>query len=240
MNYKRALLKLSGECLIPKGKDSGLDLESADWIASEIKQASRVGAQIAIVIGGGNIVRGAKASKAVSIDQSTADAMGMLATAVNSLALKAAIEKQGLEAAAMCAFPVGNFLETYSAAKARHHMEKKRIVILAGGTGSPYFTTDTGAALRAVEIKADILLKGTKVDGVYDSDPMKNKSAKRFDELSYDEVIARKLEVMDLTAITLCRENKMPLMVFDAFKKGNLAKVFEGERIGTVVYGRTH
>ena len=235
--YKRALLKLSGECLKPEGKSSGVDFKSAHWLAQEIALASKSGVELAVVIGGGNIIRGAKLAEEQKVDQTTTDAMGMLATGINVLALKAALENIGCQTIAMCAFPVGSYLEAYSGSKAKRYLSEKKIVLLAGGTGWPYFSTDSGAALRSLEINSDALLKGTKVDGVYDADPQKDKKAKRFESLTYDEIIEKKLGVMDLTAVTMCREHKLPLVVFDTFKDGNLARVVKGEEIGTVVYG---
>ncbi|MHB9154057.1 MAG: UMP kinase [Endomicrobiales bacterium] len=230
MKFKRVLLKLSGETLAPEG-GTGISQESLAGVVSEIKDACRSKAQVAVVIGAGNIWRGA--GKAV--DRVTADYMGMLATLMNSLALRDALESGGLKARVLTALDVPKVAETYVRDRALEHLEKGRIVILAGGTGNPYFTTDTTAALRAAELKADVLLKATQVDGVYSDDPKKNPAAKRYASLTFDEAIQKRLKIMDIAAFSLCRENAVPVIVFDFHKKGNLKKVFSGVTIGTTV-----
>jgi len=233
MKYKRVLLKLSGEAI--SGEDHfGIKPETVTELAKEIKDVASLGVQIAIVIGGGNIFRGLSDS-AKDMDRSTADYMGMLATVINSLALQDALEHQGTPTRVMTAFPMQSIGEPYIRRRALRHLEKGRIVIFAGGTGNPYFSTDTAASLRAMEIHTDVILKGTKVDGVYDSDPVKNPKAVKFDKLSYLEVLKHGLKVMDATSISMCMDNNMPVVVFDLFNKGNLKKVAQGEKIGTMV-----
>ncbi|MEM7400988.1 MAG: UMP kinase [Pseudomonadota bacterium] len=233
--YKRVLLKLSGEALMGQ-YDYGIDPEIIARIGKEIAHVSELGVQVAIVIGGGNIFRGAGLAQA-GMDRVTADQMGMLATVMNSLALQDALEKLGLYCRVMSAVKINQVCEDYIRRRAVRHLEKGRIVVFAAGTGNPYFTTDSAASLRASEINADIMLKATKVDGVYDDDPHKNPNAKRYDKLNYDDAIQQKLAVMDATALVLCRDNKIPLRVFNLFSEGDLTKIIQGENIGTEVTG---
>ena len=232
--YKKILLKLSGESLMGH-QGYGIDAERLNSYASQIAELSNAGVQIAIVIGGGNIFRGLSGA-AKGFDRVKGDQMGMLATVINSLALSSALESIGKSARVLTAtgmFPIG---EHYSPARALETLAEGRIAIIAGGTGNPFFTTDTAAALRAVEIKADVMLKGTRVDGIYTADPEKDPNAVKFDKISYDEIYNRGLRIMDLTATTLCRENGMKIVVFDMDTPGNLAKVLAGDKIGTLVY----
>jgi uridylate kinase len=231
--YKRILLKLSGEALLG-GEDYGIDPVIIHRIASEIAEVSRLGVEIAVVIGGGNIFRGAGLAQS-GIDRVTADHMGMLATVMNCLALQDALESVGVDARVMSAISVHDVCEDYIRRRAVRHLEKGRVVICAGGTGNPFFTTDTAAALRAIEVGADIVLKATKVDGVYSADPVTDPSAQRYENLDYDSVIASKLGVMDANAIVLCRDQHMPIRVFNVFGEGNLLSIVEGEAIGTLV-----
>ncbi len=231
--YKRILLKLSGEALLGK-QATGVDPDVANYIADEIKSLSDLKIQIGIVIGGGNIFRGIEAS-AKGMDRTTADYMGMLATVINSLALQSALEMRGLPTRVQSAIEIRAIAEPFIQRKAVRHMEKGRIVIFAGGTGNPYFSTDTAASLRAMEIRADVIMKATKVDGVYDADPVKNKSAVMFKKISYIDVLTKNLKVMDSTAITLCRDNSLPIIVFNLQKKGNIRNVICGKKIGTYV-----
>jgi len=232
-SYQRILLKLSGEALLG-GEDYGIDPVIIGRIAREIQEVLDTGVQIAIVIGGGNIFRGAGLAQS-GIDRVTGDHMGMLATVMNSLALQDAMEKVGVDARVMSAVSVHDVCEDYIRRRATRHLEKGRVVIIAGGTGNPFFTTDTAAALRAIEIGADIVLKATKVDGVYSADPNLVKDAKLFDNLNYDQVIEGKLGVMDANAIVLCRDQGMPIRVFNVFGSGNLMKIVKGEKVGTLV-----
>ncbi|MCM8814189.1 MAG: UMP kinase [Candidatus Omnitrophica bacterium] len=232
--YQRILLKLSGEALQDSRKGYGIEPEVLLTIAEQLKEIKTLGLGIAVVVGGGNIFRAAS-SIGRAIDRSTADYMGMLATVINSLALQDALEKLGVHTRVQTAIDMQKLCEPYIRRRAVRHLEKGRIIIFAAGTGNPYFTTDTAAALRAVEIGADVIMKATKVDGVYSADPKKDKDATRFSELNYSEVLNQNLQVMDQTAVTLCKENAMPIIVFDLFKKGNLKKVVLGERIGTLV-----
>ena len=231
--YSRILLKLSGEALLGS-EDYGIDPKIIHRIASEIGEVLRSGIQMAVVIGGGNIFRGAGLAQS-GIDRVTGDHMGMLATVMNSLALQDALESIGVDARVMSAVSVHDVCEDYIRRRAVRHLEKGRVVICAGGTGNPFFTTDTAAALRAIEIGADIVLKATKVDGVYSADPKRDSDAKLFDELGYDRVIESKLGVMDANAIVLCRDQGMPIRVFNVFKEGNLVRLLNGEPIGTLV-----
>ena len=231
--FHRILLKLSGEALLGK-EDYGIDPDIIHRIAVEISDVNKLGIQIAVVIGGGNIFRGAGLAES-GIDRVTGDHMGMLATVVNSLALQDALESIDADARVMSAVSVHDVCEDYIRRRAIRHLEKGRIVICAGGTGNPFFTTDTAAALRAIEIGADIVLKATKVDGVYSADPAKDPSAVRFDRLGYDQVIESKLGVMDANAIVLCRGQEMPIRVFNVFDEGNLVRIMQGEPIGTLV-----
>lgn len=231
--YQRILLKLSGEALLGE-EDYGIDPVIIGRIANEILEVRKIGVQIAIVIGGGNIFRGAGLAQS-GIDRVTGDHMGMLATLMNSLALQDSMEKAGVQARVMSAISVHDVSEDYIRRRATRHLEKGRVVIIAGGTGNPFFTTDTAAALRAIEVGANIVLKATKVDGVYSADPKVDKNAKMFETLSYDEVIEGKLGVMDTNAIVLCRDQKMPIRVFNVFGVGNLMKIVRGERVGTLI-----
>ncbi|MCE1165455.1 MAG: UMP kinase [Bacteroidetes bacterium] len=231
--FKRILLKLSGESLMGS-KSFGIDSEIVERIAGEVAEAARMKIEIGIVIGGGNIYRGLSASQQ-GVDRVTGDMMGMLATVINSLAMQNALEKRGVYTRVQSAIKMDQIAEPLLIRRAARHLEKKRVVIFASGTGEPYFTTDTAAALRAIEIKSDVIIKGTRVDGVYDSDPEKNPKAKLFRKLSYGEVLERDLRVMDLTSITLCRENRLPIVVFNMNKKGNLKKLLNGGSIGTII-----
>ena len=233
-SYQRILLKLSGEALLGD-EDYGIDPVIIGRIANEVLEVLNTGVQIAIVIGGGNIFRGAGLAQS-GIDRVTGDHMGMLATLMNSLALQDALEKLGVDARVMSAISVHDVCEDYIRRRAVRHLEKGRVAIIAGGTGNPFFTTDTAAALRAIEIGADIVLKATKVDGVYSSDPKLDDDAVLFESLGYDEVIEGKLRVMDANAIVLCRDQGMPIRVFNVFGVGNLMQVVKGEEIGTLVH----
>ena len=235
MQYKRILLKLSGESLMGS-KQFGIDADMVMLYANEIKQATDSGVQVAVVIGGGNIFRGIQAT-ANGIDRVQGDYMGMLATVINSMALQSGLEKIGVSTRLLSAIEMKEIAEPFIKRRAVRHLEKGRVVIFGAGTGNPYFTTDTAAALRATEIEADVILKGTRVDGIYDSDPEKNPKAKKFDKLSFGDALKKKLSVMDLTAFTLCQENHLPIIVFDVNKKGNLKKVLDGKKIGTIVNG---
>ena len=233
-NYKRVLLKLSGESLMGS-QHYGIDPERLGQYAEQIKAVAQSGVQVAIVIGGGNIFRGMQGA-AKGFDRVKGDQMGMLATVINSLALSSALTSIGQPASVFTAlnmYPIGEY---YSKWKAIEAMEAGKVAILSGGTGNPFFTTDTGAALRGVEVEADVMLKGTRVDGIYTADPEKDATATKFTEITYDEVYTRGLKVMDLTATALCKENKLPIIVFDMDTPGNLKKVLEGEPIGTLVY----
>lgn len=232
--YKRILLKLSGEALLG-GEDYGIDPKILDRIALEIADVINIGVEVAVVIGGGNIFRGAGLAQS-GIDRVTGDHMGMLATVMNSLALQDAFEKNGTEARVMSALAIHDVCEDYIRRRAVRHLQKGRVVICAAGTGNPFFTTDTAAALRAIEVDADILLKATKVDGIYNADPELEKQASRYESLSYDEVIEGKLRVMDANAIVLCREQEMPIRVFNVFGAGNLMKLVTGQPIGSIVH----
>ena len=233
IKYKRVLLKLSGEALAPQGS-SGIDPEAAKMISNQIKNCVQIGANLAIVIGGGNIWRG-KVGLELGMDRATADYMGMLATVMNSLALMDALENIGVTTRVQTSIEMRAIAELYIRRRALRHIEKDRVVIFAGGTGNPYFTTDTAAALRAVEINAELLIKATKVDGIYDSDPKKNPDAKKFDRLTYMDALNKQLQVMDATAISLCMENHMPLMVLNLWEEGSLRKALMGEKVGTLV-----
>lgn len=235
--YRRILLKLSGEALMGD-QQFGIDPHVLKQYSLEIKAVHELGVQIGIVIGGGNIYRGVSNSSD-NIDKVTGDHMGMLATLINALALQSALEHEGLITRLVSAIRMEVIAEPFIRRRAIRHLEKDRIVIFGAGTGNPYFTTDTAAALRAVEIEADVILKGTRVDGVYDSDPEKNPNATRFPEISYLDVLRLNLNVMDLTAITLCRENKLPILVFNMNKPGNLKRLMLGEEIGTRVLETT-
>lgn len=231
--YKRVLLKLSGEALMGD-EDYGIDPKVIHRLAAEVVEALNAGCEIAVVIGGGNIFRGAGLA-AGGMDRVTGDQMGMLATVINALAMQDAVEKLGAKARVMSAIKINDVCEDFIRRRAVRHLEKGRVVIFAAGTGSPYFTTDSGAALRAIEINADLLLKATKVDGVYDKDPKKFDDAVRFESLTYDETIARKLQVMDTAAFALARDSDLPLRIFDMDQPGVLLRILEGEPIGTLV-----
>lgn len=231
--YSSILLKLSGEAL--QGEQGyGIDNDILNRIAKEISEVSKLGVQVSIVIGGGNIYRGVSAA-AAGMDRTTADYMGMLATAINSIALQHFLEKHGLVTRVQSALELNRVAEPYIQRRALRHLEKGRVVIFAAGTGNPYFTTDTAASLRALEINADIILKATKVNGVYDKDPNKFKDAKMFKSLKYMQVLEKELEIMDSTAISLCKDNKIPICVFNLFQKNNIKKIVMGKKVGTTV-----
>jgi uridylate kinase len=233
MKYNRILLKLSGEALL--GKNSyGIDNDRLVVYAEEIKEIHKQGVEIAIVVGGGNIFRGLSGSKD-GIDRVQADYMGMLATVINGLALQNALENIDIPTRLQSAIKMESIAEPFIKRKATRHLEKGRVVIFASGTGNPYFTTDSAAVLRAIEINADVILKGTRVDGIYNEDPEKNKEAIKFDDISFEDSISKGLKIMDTTAFTLSKENKLPIIVFDMNRKGNLTKVIMGEKIGTKV-----
>ncbi len=233
--YKRVLLKLSGEALAGD-QGYGIDPQTITAIAAEIKEVIATGAQLALVIGGGNIFRGLAASSK-GMDRASADYMGMLATMINSLAMQDALEKIGVDTRVQSAIAMQEVAEPYIRRRAMRHLEKGRIVIFGAGTGNPYFTTDTAASLRAMEIGADVILKGTKVDGVYSADPKKDPTAQKYPQLTYLEVLKKGLQVMDATATSLCMDNNLPIIVFDITEYGNIKKVVCGEEIGTVVKG---
>jgi len=233
MKYKRILLKLSGESLMG-GKQFGIDHLRLSEYAEQIKEIQEMGVQVAIVIGGGNIFRGIQAEEG-GMDRVHGDYMGMLATMINSMALQSALEKLGVETRLQSAIKMEQICEPYIRRKAVRHLEKQRVVIFGAGTGNPYFTTDTAATLRAIEIEANVVLKGTRVDGIYTADPEKDKNAKKYTSISFNEVYEKGLEVMDMTAFTLCNENKLPIIIFDMNKPGNLKKIMQGEQVGTLV-----
>ncbi len=234
MKYKRILLKLSGEALMGE-KEFGIDHDRLKKYATDIKRVVDKGVEIAIVIGGGNIFRGVGNDTDDVIDRVQGDYMGMLATVINSMALQSALEKMGVTTRLQSAIKMEQICEPYIKRRAVRHLEKGRVVIFGAGTGNPYFTTDTAASLRAIEIEADVILKGTRVDGIYDADPEIHKDAVKYDTVTFDEVYEKGLKVMDLTAFTLCNENKISIIVFDMNKPGNLLKVLEGEHVGTLV-----
>ena len=233
MKYKRVLLKLSGEALMGE-KQYGIDNERLMQYGREIKLIAERGVEVAVVVGGGNIFRGIQADGSM-IDRVQGDHMGMLATVINSLSLQSALESIGLKTRLQTAIKMEQIAEPFIRRKAVRHLEKGRVVIFGAGTGNPYFTTDTAASLRAIEIEADVILKGTRVDGIYSADPEKDANAVKFDNLSFSEAISKNLNVMDMTAFTLCRENNVPIIVFDMNKPGNLNRVVEGQRVGTLV-----
>ncbi len=233
MKYKRILLKLSGEALMGN-KQFGIDNNRLMQYAEEIREIADLGAEIGIVIGGGNIFRGVQAERG-GMERTQGDYMGMLATMINSMALQAALESVGLYTRLQSAIEMKQIAEPFIKRKAVRHLEKGRIVIFGSGTGNPFFTTDSAASLRAIEIDAEVILKGTRVDGIYDQDPEKNASAKKFDTITFDEAYEKNLKVMDMTAFTLCKENELPVIVFNMNKTGNLKKVITGEEIGTLV-----
>lgn len=229
MKYKRILLKLSGEALMGEQK-FGIDPGRINQYASEIKNIADQGVEIAVVIGGGNFIRGVNVS-----DRAQGDYMGMLSTVINSMALQSALEEINVYTRLLSAIKMEEICEPYIRRRAIRHLEKGRVVILGAGTGNPYFTTDTAASLRAIELEADVILKGTRVDGIYSADPEKDKNATRYDTITFNEVYEKGLNIMDLTAFTLCNENKLPVIVFDMNKPGNLGKVIAGEQVGTLV-----
>ncbi|MDP2924074.1 MAG: UMP kinase [Candidatus Omnitrophota bacterium] len=232
--YKRILLKLSGEAFLGK-QSHGIDTSVCAHLAKQIKEVVNLGVETAIVLGGGNIFRGAQRSKDFEMERTVADYMGMLATVLNGMALQNALENQGVPTRVMTAIDMHQIAEPYIRRRAIRHLEKKRVVIFVAGTGNPYFTTDTAAALRSVEINVDVLLKGTKVNGVYSSDPLKDKDAVFFKRLTYKEIINQDLRIMDSTAITLCMENKLPIIVFNSMKEGNLRNMVLGKDLGTLI-----
>lgn len=233
MKYKRILLKLSGESLMGN-KQFGIDHVRLSEYASQIKEIVDLGVQVAVVIGGGNIFRGIQAEEG-GMDRVHGDYMGMLATMINSMALQSALEKTGVETRLQSAIKMEQICEPFIRRKAVRHLEKHRVVIFGSGTGNPYFTTDTAATLRAIEIEAEVVLKGTRVDGIYTADPEKDKSATKYTTITFNEVYEKGLEVMDMTAFTLCNENKLPIIIFDMNKPGNLKKIMEGQEVGTLV-----
>ncbi len=231
--YRRIILKLSGEALMGS-KPYGIDADVISGMAQEIKEAHQMGVEVAVVIGGGNIFRGIEAS-AKGMDRATADYIGMLATVLNALTLQDALEKKGVYTRVISAIEMKELCEPYIRRRAVRHLEKGRVVIFAAGTGNPYFTTDTAASLRAMEIHADAILKATKVDGVYDKDPLKEPSARKYDELTYLDVLRMGLKVMDATAVTLCMDNRLPIIVFSIKEKGNILRILRNEKVGTLV-----
>ncbi len=232
--YKRILLKLSGEALGGK-QGTGINMQVIQQIAQDVAAAHKTGVQIGIVIGGGNIFRGVAASTQ-GMDRASSDYMGMLATVINALALQDALEKAEVPTRVQTAIEMAEIAEPYIRRRAVRHLEKNRVVIFGAGTGNPYFTTDTAAALRAMEINAEILMKATKVDGIYDKDPVLHKDAKKFDKISYIDVLSKRLQVMDMTAVSLCMDNKLPILSFDLSVAGNILRAVEGQNIGTVVH----
>lgn len=235
VDYKRILLKLSGEALMGK-KDFGIDSEMLLHYAEEIKSIQRLGVEVAVVIGGGNIYRGVSNEQSV-IERVQGDYMGMLATVINGMALQSCLESVGVYTRLISAIEMKEVAEPYIRRRSVRHLEKGRVVIFSAGTGNPYFTTDSAAALRAIEIDADVILKGTKVDGIYTEDPEFNPAAEMFDRITFDEVIDKNLRIMDKTAFTLCQENNLPIIVFNIYDKGNLKRLIEGELLGSVVSG---
>ena len=233
MKYKRILLKLSGEALMGN-QDFGIDNNRIKQYAEEIKKIVELGVEIAIVIGGGNIFRGVQAEKG-GMERTQGDYMGMLATMINSMALQSSLEALDINTRLLSAIKMEQIAEPFIRRRAVRHLEKGRVVIFGAGTGNPYFTTDTAASLRAIEIEADVILKGTRVDGIYTSDPEKDNKAQKFDEITFKEVFERGLSIMDMTAITLCNENSLPIIVFDMNKKGNLKALLDGENVGSLV-----
>lgn len=233
MKYKRILLKLSGESLMGN-KQFGIDNQRLDQYAKDIKGICDSGVEVAIVIGGGNIFRGVQAEEG-GMDRTHGDYMGMLATMINSMALQAALESNGVNTRLQSAIKMEQIAEPFIRRRAVRHLEKGRVVIFGAGTGNPFFTTDTAASLRAIEIEADVILKGTRVDGIYDSDPEKNPKAVKYETVTFSEVYEKGLKIMDMTAFTLCNENKLPIIVFDMDKPGNLSKVVMGDKVGTLV-----
>ena len=235
LKYKRILLKVTGE-VFAGPQNFGIDGKTIKAFAQEIKEVKEMGCDLAMVVGGGNIFRGAVASE-IGMDRASADTMGMLATVINSLALQDALEHLGVSTRVLSAIEMRQVAEPYIRRRATRHLEKGRVVIFAGGTGNPYFTTDTTASLRAMEVGAEVILKATKVEGVFDADPFKHAGATKFEELTYIEVLNRELKVMDSTAISLCMDNQLPIIVFNLMEKGNIKRVVSGESIGTLVSG---
>ena len=233
MKYNRLLLKLSGESLMGR-QQFGIDADRLHEYAAQIGEIVSLGVQVAVVIGGGNIYRGAQA-EAFGLDRAQGDYMGMLATMINAMALQSALEKAGVQTRLQSAIAMPQISEAYVRRRALRHLEKGRVVIFGAGTGSPYFTTDSAASLRAIEIEANVVLKGTRVDGIYSADPEKDPTATRYPRITFDDVIERNLSVMDMTAFTLCRENAMPIIVFDMNRPGNLRRLVQGEEVGTLV-----
>jgi uridylate kinase len=231
--YKRVVLKLSGEALAA-GKGFGVDTDRVHEVAKEVAEVRSMGAEVAVVVGGGNFFRGV-AQQARDMDRVSADHMGMLATVINALALQDAVEKQGVQCRVMSAIEMNQVCEPYIRRRAIRHLEKGRVVIFAAGTGNPYFSTDTAASLRAMEIKADVLLKGTKVEGIYDADPVLIKDAVKFEQITYMEILRLGLKVMDLTAVSLCKDNNLPMIIFNMNEPGNIRRVILGERVGSLV-----
>jgi uridylate kinase len=231
--YKRVLLKLSGESLLGE-KTFGIDRDFTDYLAQEIRSVHVLGVQVSAVVGGGNIFRGVSDS-AQGMERVTADHMGMLATVINALALQDALERAGVQTRVLSAIEMREVAEPFIRRRAIRHMEKARVVIFAGGTGNPYFSTDTAAALRAMEMKAEIILKGTKVDGIYEADPLSHPGARKFERLSYFDVLQKGLKVMDTTAISLCMDNGLPIIVYNLKQKGSLKRILRGEKVGTIV-----
>ncbi len=232
MKYKRILLKLSGETLL--GNDHNIDPQMCDFIAKEIKTLAEIGVEVVVILGGGNIFRG-RAAEEHGMNRTTGDYIGMLATVMNSLALRSALSKMGVESRVASALDMPKVCESYIRDKAIRHLEKGRVVIVSAGSGNPYFSTDTAAAIRACELNCEIVFKATKVDGIYDKDPMRFEDAKKFDKLTYLDIINNKYDVMDSTAVTLCMDNNLPIYVFELMKQGNIKKAVLGEEIGTIV-----
>ncbi len=234
MAYQRVLLKLSGEALGSPETGHGIDPDAVNKVARQVAHVARIGVEVAVVVGGGNILRGAEFSR-IGAGRASADHMGMLGTVINGLALSEAIEQAGVDSRVLTAIDISSVAEPFVRRRALSHMERGRVVVLGGGTGNPFFTTDTAAALRATELDCEVVLKATKVDGVYDSDPKKNADAKRYEQLSYLDVLNRQLGVMDSTAIALCQESRLPVIVFDLFEEGNIERAVKGEPIGTTI-----
>jgi len=234
--YRRIMLKLRGEALCGEAGGFGIHLETLQRVASEIAELQRLGVQVGVVVGGGNIFRGLKGASA-GMDRSQSDYMGMLATVINALALQDALEKCGVPTRVMTAIEIRQMAEPYIRRRAMRHLEKGNIVIFAAGTGNPFFSTDTAAALRAMEIQAQVLFKATKVEGIYDRDPLRHEDARMYSKISYDRFLADRIAVMDSTAVTLCRENRLPIRVFKLMTRGNILRVCKGEAIGTVIEG---
>ncbi len=233
LRWKRILLKIGGEAFAGK-EGSGISFPRVNWISEEIRKVKELGVSIAVMVGGGNIWRGEKAARE-GIDRATGDYMGMLATIINALALQDVLEKKGIVTRVQTSIRMQEVAEPYIRRKALRHLEKGRVVIFAGGTGNPYFTTDTAAALRALEIGAEIILKATKVEGIYSADPLKDKKAKKFDRIRYGEFLKRRLKVMDSTAVTLCMDNRLPIVVFNLDKEDSIKRIVLGEKVGTIV-----